>query len=200
MNNLIIVSGPSGSGKSSLIRMLRADFPEIGFSISHTTRPKGAEETEALDYHFVDRQQFLTMIDNGEFIEWAEVYGHLYGTSIREIERCSQRHAWVILDVDVVGAQNLMRHYPQALSIMVIPPSLELLTERIRNRSGRADDNIELRMAQARDELREFHQYNYIVVNQNLNQAYEQFKIIFLAQHQLSWRFKEVIRLLMSEG
>jgi len=199
MNNLIIVSGPSGSGKSSLIRMLRRDFPEIGFSVSHTTRPQGPKDTEGVDYHFIDRPTFLTMVEQGAFIEWAEVYGHLYGTSFTEIERCSQRYAWVMLDVDVVGAQNLMNHYPKALSVMIVPPSLEDLADRIRKRTGRADDNLDLRLARARNELREFDRYTYLVVNENLGHAYEQFKIIFLAQHQLSWRFSEVIRMLLSE-
>jgi len=199
MNNLIIVSGPSGSGKSSLIRKLRLDFPEIGFSVSHTTRPKGPEEMDGYDYYFISRCQFLSMIDEGAFIEWAEVYGHFYGTSLLEIERCSNRHSWVILDVDVVGAKNLMNHYPKALSIMIVPPSLVALADRIRKRTGRSDDNLDTRLEKARDELREFHRYNYLVVNENLNQAYEQFKIIFLAQHQLSWRFFEVIRMLLAE-
>ncbi len=199
MNNLIIVSGPSASGKSSLIRKLRLDFPEIGFSVSHTTRPQGPEEIDALDYYFVNRRQFMTMIDEGGFIEWAEVYGYFYGTSIAEIERCSERYSWVILDVDVVGAQNLMNHYPKALSIMILPPSISALSDRIRKRTGRADDNLDIRLTKARDELREYHRYNYLVVNEDLEHAYEQFKIIFLAQHQLSWRFLEVIRQLISE-
>ena len=199
MNNLIIVSGPSGSGKSSLIRMLRNDFPEIGFSVSHSTRPRGPQETDGFDYYVIDRQQFLTMVDQGAFIEWAEVYGHFYGTSFAEIQRCSERYAWVILDVDVVGAQNLMIHYPEALSIMVVPPDIASLADRIHLRTGRADDNIQARIAQAKKELREFHHYKYLVVNDVLQQAYEQFKIIFLAQHQLSWRFQEVIRMLLTE-
>jgi guanylate kinase len=199
MNNLVIVSGPSGSGKSSLIRLLRQDFPEIGFSVSHTTRPKGPLEEEGHDYYFIERAQFQSMIDQGAFIEWAEVYGHFYGTSFAEIERCSRRYVWVILDVDVVGAQALMTHYPESLSIMIIPPTLKQLTDRIRKRTGRADDNLDVRLAQAQHELKAFHRYRYVIVNESLPIAYEQFKIVFLAQHQLSWRFDEVIRMLMTE-
>lgn len=200
MNNLIIVSGPSGSGKSSIIRMLRRDFPEIGFSVSHTTRPKGPRDDDGVDYHFVDRPTFRNMVEGGAFIEWAEVYGHLYGTSFAEIERCSRRCAWVILDLDVVGAQNLMKHYPQALSVMIVPPSLEVLADRIRNRTGRSDDNMDLRLARAQNELREYRRYTYLVVNESLEPAYEQFKTIFLAQRQLSWRFAEVMNRLLGEA
>lgn len=199
MNNLIIVSGPSGSGKSSLIRLLRLDFPEIGFSVSHTTRAKGPQEEEGHDYYFIARDQFQSMIEQGAFIEWAEVYGNYYGTSSQEIERCSKRYAWVLLDVDVVGAQALMNHYPEALSIMIIPPSIKQLAERIRKRTGRLDDNLDTRLSQAQHELQAFYRYRYVVVNESLPIAYEQFKILFLAQHQLSWRFNEVIRLLLTE-
>lgn len=174
MNNIIVISGPSGSGKSTLIRRLLKKHPEIVFSTSHTTRTKRVREIEGRDYYFVPKDRFLEMVDNGEFVEWAQVYENYYGTSYREIERKSKSNMkkFLVLDIDVQGAANLKKKYPDALLIFVVPPSMEELRRRLVGREKTVDRQVQTRLRIAEDELKQYYIYDYIIINEHLEKAF----------------------------
>ena len=139
MHNIIIISGPSGSGKSTLIHELLAEFPELYFSVSHTTRPMRKNEVPGKDYHFISEREFQKMLDSDQFVEWAEVHGHHYGTSWKEIRAKSGKGRTLVLDIDSQGARNIKRQFPEAMTIFVIPPSLAELKKRLRQARDEMD-------------------------------------------------------------
>jgi len=171
MNRIIIISGPSGCGKSTLIAMLLADFPELQFSVSHTTRPPRPGEVDGRDYHFVSDKRFELMASGGQFAESAEVHGHRYGTSWREIRSKSGKGRTLVLDIDIQGARNIKRQFPEAMAIFVIPPSLAALKKRLLKREARMTPEARLRLAAALKELRAYKLYDYAVVNDKLPAA-----------------------------
>ncbi len=190
MHNIIVISGPSGSGKSTLIARLMKKHPEIIFSTSHTTRPIRGKEVNGSDYHFIPREEFLEMVKNDEFVEWAEVYGNYYGTSYREIEHKSKKGGDTILalDIDVQGARKIKEKYPDALFIFVIPPSLEILRQRLEARERKFDQHIRERLEIAKKELKQYSIYDYIVVNDKLEQAFKVLDAIYTAYRHTRWR------------
>jgi len=127
MRNIIIISGPSGCGKSTLIHGLLGEFPELVFSVSHTTRPQRKNEVPGRDYHFISEGKFQKMIDRAQFVEWAQVHGHRYGTSWREIRAKSGKMRTLVLDIDVQGARNVKRQFRESMAVFVIPPTLAAL-------------------------------------------------------------------------
>jgi guanylate kinase len=188
MNNLVIISGPSGSGKSTLVKKLIRDNPGIAFSVSHTTRPPREGETEGRDYHFVSRERFLEMIKNDSFLEWAEVHRNLYGTTRQELEEKIRNKEFVILDIDVQGAKNLLRKLSAPLSIFVLPPSVDTLRDRLKERRTENHSTITLRLKIALEEIRHFGMYDFVVFNDKLETAYSTLKSILLAhQHKVSY-------------
>lgn len=202
MNNLIVISGPSGSGKSTLIRRLLHKHREIVFSVSHTTRPRREREVEGKDYYFIGVDQFKQMIDNNEFVEWADVYGNFYGTGYREIETKGNAgyNNFLALDIDVQGARNIRQKYPEALFIFVIPPSLEELENRLLKREKKEDDNTRRRLEIARQELKEYEIYDYIVVNKDLDQAFYILNSIYTAYRNTRARREYFIKRLLTGG
>lgn len=174
MNNLIVISGPSGSGKSTLIRRLLQKHGELVFSTSHTTRPRRKREIDGKDYHFVSKEQFQQMIGNDEFVEWALVYDNYYGTSYGEIESKTKEspNTFLVLDIDVQGAQNIKKKYQDALFIFIIPPTLEELEKRLVKREKKEDENVRKRLEIARLELKEYNIYDYIIINRDLGNAF----------------------------
>jgi guanylate kinase len=180
---LLVLSAPSGAGKTTLAHRLQADFPEAKFSISYTTRaPRGAEKT-GTDYHFVEPLVFQQMIDRGEFVEWAEVHGHFYGTARSMVDHALATRGIAIFDIDVQGGTSLKRKYPDAVLVFVLPPSLEELERRLRHRATDSDDVIRRRMLAARSEIeRGAHTYDYLIVNDQLDDAFSDLRAIVIAE------------------
>lgn len=162
---LIVVSGPSGSGKGTLCAMLRQALPNLAYSISVTTRQPRPGEQNGVDYFFVSDGEFQAMIDQGEFLEWAEVYGHRYGTARSAVERSLQSGRDVLLEIDIQGAQNVRRMFPQALLIFIKPPSLQELGARIAHRGTETEETLRVRMNCVPSELQAAKSYDYVVVN-----------------------------------
>ena len=169
--HLFIVSAPSGAGKTTLVRLLLEKDPGIRVSISSTTRPPRTGENDGREYHFVDVQYFLEMVSRGDFLEWAEVHGNYYGTSRRWIEAEMTAGRDVLLEIDWQGAQQVRKAFPSAIGIFILPPSLEELKSRL---SGRGTDSAETsarRIAAARDEMRHVDEFDYVIINDDLQQA-----------------------------
>jgi guanylate kinase len=165
---LFVISGPSGVGKSTVVRMVLERRPELRYSVSYTTRPRRADEQDGVDYHFVGEPSFRERIARGEFLEWAEVHGHLYGTSAVDIQEILARGQDVLLDVDVQGAKHISARYPEALLVFLAPPSAEELERRIRKRGADSAAAISRRLYDAKDEMAQAHRYDHVVVNDDL--------------------------------
>lgn len=202
MNNLIVISGPSGCGKSTLIRRLLQKHREFVFSISHTTRPRREREIDGKDYYFVSGEQFQQMIENNEFVEWALVHGNYYGTGYGEIETKLKRdhNTFLVLDIDVQGARNIKKKYAHALFIFVIPPTLEELERRLVRREKKVDENVRKRLEIARQELKEYHIYDYIIINKDLDKAFYILESIYTAYRNTTVRREYFIKELLMGG
>ncbi|RMF13169.1 MAG: guanylate kinase [Candidatus Dadabacteria bacterium] len=168
---LVIISAPSGTGKTTVCHGVLRRLEHIRFSISHTTRPIRPGEVDGRDYHFVDRPTFERLRDEGAFLEWADVYGNLYGTSVAEIERAASENTDLLVEIDVQGALQIMDKDVDAVSVFVLPPSLDTIEQRLRARDTDREDEIERRLAEARSELAKAGSYDYWVVNDDLEQA-----------------------------
>ena len=169
--SILVISAPSGAGKSTLVRRLMAALPDLAFSVSHTTRPRREGEKEGRDYFFVTRRRFERMIAAREFIEWAEVFGHLYGTSKVQLTKILAQGRDVLLDIDVQGHQQVRRRLPEALSVFILPPSFEELKRRLIDRHSDSPLVVERRLATARQEISHWSEYDYLVVNDRLPRA-----------------------------
>lgn len=171
---LLIISGPSGVGKTTITRGVERGIAGSVFSVSATTRPKTASDVEGVDYHFVDDAEFDHMIENDEFLEWADVFGKRYGTPRRWVEEQLTRGRLVILEIDVKGAQQVKQRMPDAFAIFVLPPSEEELLVRLRGRKRESEELIQKRFAEARSEIAEAHAggfYDAFIVNAQLDEA-----------------------------
>jgi guanylate kinase len=169
--SIIVISAPSGAGKSTLVKRLLAALPGLRFSVSCTTRPPRPGEKNARDYFFVTRERFQRMIAAEEFVEWADVFGHLYGTSRRQLRAAQEAGKDILLDIDVQGYRQVRKKLPEAVSIFVLPPSFRELVRRLRARHSDTPDVIERRLRDARKEIRHWPEYDYLVVNDRLPQA-----------------------------
>jgi len=179
---IFVVSGPSGSGKSTLIREVRQRVPDLGYSISHTSRPPRGKEKNGVEYHFVSRENFQKRIDSGEFVEWAEVYQDLYGTSVASLRSQITAGRDVIMDIDVQGARNIKDHFRDAILIYVLPPSMEVLEKRLRERRTDDEKTIRTRLTKAGMEIKNCVSYDYLLFNDQLDQAVEELKSILIAE------------------
>ena len=171
---VLVLSGPSGAGKGTLLAHLFASRPECVFSVSATTRPQRPGEVDGREYHFLDRATFERRRDAGEFLEWAQVHDNLYGTLRSEVDARVAAGKVVVLDVDVQGGASLRRVLPEALSIFVYPPSLEALRARLRSRATDAPEVIERRLANAPGEIAQWVHYQYVIMNDRLDVAQQQ--------------------------
>ena len=178
----IVLSAPSGAGKSSIIEGVRSRVTNLGYSVSHTTRSPRRGEANGVHYHFVSKERFEKMIDEGAFAEWAMVYDDYYGTAFETLEGELQKGNDVILDLDPVGAKNIKKRFLDAVLIFVVPPSLEVLEDRLRGRRTDSEDTIKKRLEHARSEMREAQGYDYIVVNNVLATAIEEVACIIGAE------------------
>jgi guanylate kinase len=178
--NLIIVSGPSGAGKSAISAGVLEQLPRLRFSVSYTTRtPRGGEQN-GIHYHFVSREQFDGLVRNGDMLEWAEVYGNFYGTSKKMIDEALTAGDDVLLDVDVQGARTICRKRPGAMSVFIMPPSYGVLRERLEQRKLDKAYVIEQRLRVANEEIRQFADYDYLIINSDLGKAIEELKAIVI--------------------
>ena len=189
---LFIISAPSGSGKSTLVNQLRSLVEGLDFSISYTTRaPRGSEE-DGREYHFITREEFERMIAAGAFLEWAEVFGKdYYGTAVSALQHAKDVGKDLLLDIDVQGASHVMRKLPEAVSIFILPPSPQVLEMRLRSRSEAEqeaskspipEDDLQKRLAEARNELKLMRDYKYALVNDVLDQAVIELRAIVLCE------------------
>lgn len=169
--SLFIVAAPSGGGKTSLVKKLVSDLDNIVVSISHTTRKMRPKETDGVDYFFIDNQTFLQMVKKEEFVEHAHVFDHCYGTSVLQIKDRLRAGIDIVLDIDWQGAQQIKRTFADAVGIFIIPPSLDVLKQRLQDRQQDDADTISHRMQRARDELRHFAEFDYLIVNDDFEKA-----------------------------
>jgi guanylate kinase len=190
---VIIISAPSGTGKTSICRSIFRQFPDIRFSVSYTTRAPRPGEVDGRDYHFVTEEMFRDKVQKGEFAEWAENYGHLYGTSRRAVEETRSRGEDLILDVEPRGARALKELYPDGVFVFVLPPNLEELEKRLQKRGAENDATRKRRFQKAKDEIREVFWYDYIIVNDRLESAVERLRAVYLAEKCRRERQRPVI-------
>ncbi|MBP3730362.1 MAG: guanylate kinase [Mailhella sp.] len=176
----LVVCAPSGAGKSTLISRLCADFP-LCFSISCTTRHPRAGETNGVDYHFIDKKEFIRRKKEGYFAEWAEVHGNFYGTPLQPVLDAMADGRDVLFDIDVQGAAQLSLTLPDAKFVFILPPSLEELERRLRNRGTESEESIVRRLANARSEILSSHWFDAVLVNDNLDAAYDQLRSFYVA-------------------
>lgn len=179
---LFVVSAPSGAGKTSLCRAVSEALDNVSHSVSYTTRKPRPGELDGRDYYFVSHERFSEMIGAGDFAEWAEVHANRYGTSRRVLDDMLSKGLDVILDIDTQGAQQIRKKYDAAVSVFIMPPSLEILEERLRNRKSDHEDEIRRRMKRALVELGDFDKYDYIIVNREFDRALSELRSIITAE------------------
>lgn len=179
---LLILSSPSGAGKTTLKNKLLESHPDLRFSVSHTTRKPRANEVNGREYHFVDRSEFEKMIREGAFAEWAEVHGNLYGTSLREIEIAQKTHRGVVFDIDHQGARQIRAKLKDAVSVFILPPSMAELERRLRNRASDPEDVVERRLKAALGEISHYGFFDYLIVNDVIEKAHAELDAIVRAE------------------
>ncbi|MBW2524093.1 MAG: guanylate kinase [Deltaproteobacteria bacterium] len=179
---MLIVSSPSGAGKTTLCNRLRAEFPDLRFSVSHTTRRPRPTEVDGREYHFVDEPTFQGMVRAGSFAEWAKVHDHHYGTSLKEIEVARSAAGGVIFDIDFQGARQIRAHFPEAVGVFILPPSLEELERRLRGRGTEDEQATRRRLSNAQREIARYGLFDYLVVNDDIEQAYGHLRAIVFAE------------------
>jgi guanylate kinase len=178
---LLIVSSPSGAGKTTLTARLRETISGIQFSVSHTTRRPRNGEQDGREYHFVTRERFVELIEADAFLEWAEVHGNLYGTSRAEIERARTARG-IIFDIDHQGARQIKSTRPDAVGVFIIPPSMKILESRLRGRASEDEETVQRRFAVARQEIEHYGLFDYVITNDNLDEATDKLCSIFRAE------------------
>jgi len=182
MTTVFIISAPSGSGKSTLVAELRKIVEDLDFSVSYTTRPPRGSEQNRKEYYFVPRPEFEAMVARGEFLEHADVFGNYYGTHRRFLAEAQRQGHDLLLDIDVQGAAQIQKSTPDAVSIFVLPPNYQKLEWRLRNRGTDSKTVIRRRLDTARREIENYTNYDYILVNDDLEQAVDEMKAIVLAE------------------
>lgn len=174
----LVLSAPSGAGKTTLASALRRRNPDVAFSVSATTRPPRPREVDGESYHFVSRDEFLRMRDAGELIEWAEVHGNLYGTPLENVRRAQARGEHLLLDIDVQGARQIRRSLPEAVLVFVLPPSATALVKRLGGRGTEAPEALRRRLRNAAEEVRAAPEFDYVVVNEVVSTAVEELEAV----------------------
>ena len=182
--HLFIISAPSGAGKTTLAKAVLQQFTDMLYSISYTTRNPRAEERDGVDYHFISKQDFKKGIKKGRWAEWAEVYGNYYGTSAEFIEKSLLSGCDILLDIDVQGTLQILKHYPDSVTIFILPPSVNALRKRLEMRGSDSKAVIEKRLVNARKEMAQKKMYRHIIVNDTLSSAIEEISAIFKKYRQ----------------
>ena len=179
---LFVVSAPSGAGKTTLCRAITDSLENLTHSISYTTRSPRPGEVDGRDYFFVSEERFRVMAEAGDFAEWAKVHSNLYGTSRRVLEEVIAKSIDVIVDIDTQGAKQIKGRFEKAVFIFIMPPSLEILEERLRDRKSDNSDEIAKRMHRARAEIKDYTMYDYIVVNRDFGRALQELRSVVIAE------------------
>lgn len=199
LGNLIIVSAPSGAGKTTLVAGALERDDRVRPSISFTSRGPRAGEEQGVHYHFVSRAEFEAMIVNGDFLEWAEVHGNLYGTSWRAVEEIRSAGLDVILTLDIQGAAQARKLFPDAISVFIMPPSLDALTRRLENRGTDTAHDRRLRLDSALHEMEQYANFDYVVINDDLDRAIDEIVAIIAAERcRLARRSEIAARILQT--
>ncbi len=202
MNNrkpiLLIVSSPSGAGKTTLCHKLLDQFTDVRFSVSHTTRPPRPNEVDGKDYHFVAEETFDRMVEDELFIEWAHVHGNRYGTSHSEIRSAFTQGFDLIFDVDYQGANQIMAQYSNAIGVFVLPPSIDELKRRLSSRGTETPASLDRRFKAALDEIAHHEEFDYLLVNDEVEDAYDQLRAILLAERMRKERTVHLAKKLLS--
>lgn len=196
--NLIVVSGPSGAGKTTVLNRVMAELDHIRFSVSHTTRIPRSGEKDGVEYHFVSRREFERLISEGAFLEWAEVHGEMYGTARSEYDDAVREGVDLLLDIDVKGADQVYQKFDDAVTVFVIPPSYTDLERRLRGRGPDDEASFQRRLAVAGEEMAHFRKYQYAIVNVDLEASVEALKTIVQAARLRTSRVAETAEKILS--
>jgi guanylate kinase len=194
MTTVFIISAPSGSGKSTLVHQLLKTVPDLAFSISYTTRPPRPAETNGVDYKFISRKDFEERLARSQFLEYAEVFGNYYGTNRETFEQATHQGKDLVLDIDVQGARQLKVAIPQAISIFVLPPSREVLEQRLRTRSQDSEEVIQRRLRGAAEEVQNYTQYDFVLINREIEESSARLASIVKAERLRKARMEEEVR------
>jgi guanylate kinase len=194
LTTIFIISAPSGSGKSTLVSKILQRDPRLRFSVSYTTRKPRGKEKPGESYIFINRAEFEERVDRGEFLEHAEVFGNYYGTSREWLEQAQLEGKDLVLDIDVQGARQLKKKIPEAVTIFVLPPSRDILEQRLRMRSEDREEVIERRLRDAAEEIRNYKQYDYLLVNHRLEESTDLLASVIKAERIRRSRMEEQIR------
>jgi guanylate kinase len=195
----LIVSSPSGAGKTTLTARLLKNVPKLRFSVSHTTRRPRLNEQAGREYHFVDRAEFTRLIEQGAFLEWAEVHGNLYGTGRAELES-TQGLRGIVFDIDHQGARQIKCTAPDAVSVFILPPTMAILERRLRGRASDSEETVQRRFGVALGEIEHYGFFDYVLVNEDLEEATEQLVSIFRAEECRRHRAARHAERLLAEG
>lgn len=196
---LLIISSPSGAGKTTLTSRLLSEVSGLTFSISHTTRKPRHGETNGKEYHFVARDEFEALIEAGAFLEWAEVHGNLYGTSKAEIERRRTARG-IVFDIDHQGARQIKCAAPDAVAVFILPPSMAVLEQRLRGRASEDEETVQRRFGVAKREIEHYGLFDYVLVNADLDEATRKLSSIFLAEECRRSRVAALAEQFLAEG
>jgi guanylate kinase len=199
---LLILSSPSGAGKTTLTRMLLEECPELRFSVSHTTRAPRANEVDGRDYHFVNRARFDALVEEKAFLEWAEVHGHRYGTSTAEIDRARAVPGCtgMIFDIDYQGARQIGSKLNDVVSVFILPPSMAELERRLRGRASETEETLARRYAVAEREIEHYALFNYVIVNDDVQRAFDELRSITVAERARRQRRAPLAEALLRAG
>lgn len=199
-NLAVVVSAPSGTGKSTIIEQVMLGDKRITFSVSTTTRQRREGELDGINYHYISVDDFEKMIENDEFVEWAKVHTSYYGTSKKEVDRIYAAGKIPLFDIDVQGAKNIRKYLHGGVYIFIIPPSIEALSERLRKRNTETEEQLRVRLKNATLEIREAEHYDYIVVNDQLDNAIADIRSILQAESLKRIRMQDKIDILINGG
>jgi guanylate kinase len=191
---IFVITAPSGTGKTTIIRAIRESGIGVGYCVSHTTREPRHGEIPGKHYHFITKRNFEGMVDAGQFVEWAHVYGHLYGTSYSSMENELSSGKDILLDLDTQGFEAIKKPFPESLSVFILPPSMKVLEERLRKRKDNDRKDVDLRMNTAAEEIMRCGEYDFIVINDDLAQSVREIEAIILSERARTKRRYSLIR------
>lgn len=199
IGTLYIISAPSGAGKTSLVNALIQELSHLKLSVSHTTRAPRPKEVDGYNYHFIDQATFKQMQKNGDFMESAEVFGNFYGTSEQAVKKMLEQGSDVILEIDWQGAEQIKARFKDAISIFILPPDIDTLQERLEVRAEDSQEIIALRMSKAKSELKHWHKADYLVVNDDFEQALEDLQAIIKVNRLSTSKQQAINHLLLTK-
>ncbi len=197
---LLVVSGPSGAGKSRLVEALRKLFPDLQFSVSATTRPPRAGERDGVDYHFIEEKKFADLVAQDEFLEWAAVYGHHYGSLKSQVVEALRQGKDIVFDIDTKGARQIADKRPDAVTVFILPPSPEELRRRLESRGTDSRETIEARLAAAAREILAADWYQYLVLNDDFGRALKTLEAIVIAEKARLSRYPGELGAFLRQG